>query len=399
MRVKSHRDHSHLTGPRKFAIRWIDSYRRLVSPRLHAQCAFERSCSEFALDAFRTHSFFRASIKTSMRILSCSRHSVRSSRRDPLDRKASLVHVMRMASVLVLTFGLVLFIAGGAEAEVTPGCSASINDVSLIGRSSSDPQDAIDVKEHTGISASGQSAAPISHVRVDMEFAGFRYAVADQPTSGNTWSSSVAVDKYAKYGVGLYKVVAESAGAQPCIGSGLVNVAGNPLKTAVGVTALAMAAVGAAGALTTSASASLEARSSMDEWLDAEAEYMPDPLRICGFLLLPALILTGVAMVTTGGGSVDAGGPTARKVSWKPRITIVGLISGLFLGLGLLVLAQQYAVIYPTRNVAITFLVGGLLLSGLVLPSLFRVIAVRRLNARLRELASRVAKSGPGKDG
>ena len=56
------------------------------------------------------------------------------------------------------------------------------------------------------------------------------------------------VDDYAKYGVGLYKVIGQSEGpAGTCSGSALVKVAGNPLKTVAGAAAAGITALGAVG--------------------------------------------------------------------------------------------------------------------------------------------------------
>ena len=88
-------------------------------------------------------------------------------------------------------------------------------------------------------------------------------------------------------------------------------------------------------------------------------------------------------------------GAPAPRVRWKPRISILGLVSGLLLGLGSLILVQQYSIAYPTRNLAIAFVVGGLLLSGVILPSLFRVFAVGRANRRLSGMSAPPASSPP----
>jgi len=57
-------------------------------------------------------------------------------------------------------------------------------------------------------------------------------------------------------------------------------------------------------------------------------------------------------MAVTGGGGSDASeGPLAARAlpraRWMPRITLLGLVSGLFAGLGAAVLLRQYSVEYP----------------------------------------------------
>lgn len=76
--------------------------------------------------------------------------------------------------------------------------------------------------------------------------------------------------------------------------------------------------------------------------------------------------------------------PAPRPVSgpaWKPRVTFVALLGGALTGLGVLVLLQQFAVVYPTLLTTVVVL-GVALLVGLVVPSLGRLVAVRRYRRR-----------------
>ena len=70
-------------------------------------------------------------------------------------------------------------------------------------------------------------------------------------------------------------------------------------------------------------------------------------------------------------------------IRYKPKISVVGLLSGLVLGVSLLALAHQNGSVYPTLNLTIGSAVGGLLLCGILLPSLTRFAKVRKVNARL----------------
>ncbi len=94
--------------------------------------------------------------------------------------------------------------------------------------------------------------------------------------------------------------------------------------------------------------------------------------------------------------AVGAGPPTASKpatrlprVRWRPRLSVAGTVGGLLAGAGTVVLLQQYAVVYPTRAVAIEGLVGGLAV-GLVMPSLLRVFAVWRANRTIARAEQRL---------
>jgi hypothetical protein len=304
-----------------------------------------------------------------------------------------------------------------ASADVNGNCSATINGVDVKGLSSSNAGDAIEVKEHTAVPVTMQSAEGITHLRVQLEFAGFRWTVRDEPTSGTSWQNSVPVDDYAKYGVGLYKVIGQSIGpAGTCSGSALVQVAGNPLTTVAGAAAAGITALGAVGLAAAGVASALggqaEARAVEQgvtkgfTWIGRPAHQPPPQeqdtedvrdlkrtlydLGLCYFFAFPALLLTGAAMAA-GAGPPPAAEPAVRlpRVGWRPRISVVGLVGGLLAGAGIVVLLQQYALVYPTRAVAIEGLVGGLAL-GLIIPSLLRVFAVRRVNRAIARAEQRL---------
>jgi hypothetical protein len=239
--------------------------------------------------------------------------------------------------------------------------------------------------------------------------------VRDEPTSGTSWENTVPVDDYAKYGVGLYKVIGQSMGpAGTCSGSALVQVAGNPLKTVAGAAAAGITALGAVGLAAAGAVSALGGQGGVrmaEEVAPGGTEgpsdlftskktvqitladiYKQQSFEIgwCIGLVLPALLLTGAAMAA-GAGPPPAAEPAVRlpRARWRPRISVVSLVGGLLAGAGIVVLLQQYAVVYPTRAVAIEGLVGGLAL-GLIIPSLLRVFAVRRVNRALARAEQRL---------
>ncbi len=53
----------------------------------------------------------------------------------------------------------------------------------------------------------------------------------------------------------------------------------------------------------------------------------------------------------------------------RPRVSVLGLVSGVIGGLGILILLQQLGTLFPTRNAAIVGLVLGAAL-GLIIPML-----------------------------
>jgi hypothetical protein len=323
-----------------------------------------------------------------------------------------------LATTAALTLSTLPALALLSSADVNGNCSATINGVDVRGRSSTSVGDAIDVKEHTAVPVTMTSADGITRLRVQIEFAGVPRTVRDEPTSGTSWENTVPVDKYAKWGVGLYKVIGQSEGpAGTCSGSALVRVVGNPLTTVVGAAAagitalggLGLAAAGVASALEGQAEArTAEERISKDYTWVGRPAHPPEEedskdvrdlkntltdVGLCHFFAFPALLLTGAAMAA--GGAPAAAEPATRlpRAGWRPRISVVGIIGGLLAGVGTVVLLQQYAVVYPTRAVAIEGLAGGLAL-GLVIPSLLRVFAVWRLNRTIAR-AERRLNSAP----
>ena len=75
-------------------------------------------------------------------------------------------------------------------------------------------------------------------------------------------------------------------------------------------------------------------------------------------------------------------------IRWKPLFSVVGMASGVLLGLSILVLLHQNGTLYPTRKSVIIAAVAGLLL-GIVMPSLMRLRAVNKANKRLGAAADR----------
>ncbi|MEA2683184.1 MAG: hypothetical protein QOK05_1512 [Chloroflexota bacterium] len=80
-------------------------------------------------------------------------------------------------------------------------------------------------------------------------------------------------------------------------------------------------------------------------------------------------------------------------VRWKPRVSVFGTLGGFLMGLGGVVLLQQYGKLYPTTEILVGGVVLGLLVGGLVIPSLFRFIAVGRINRKIAATNSRRAAS------
>jgi hypothetical protein len=136
-----------------------------------------------------------------------------------------------LTAVLLLSPAL----AGSAGAVINGPCTASINNVDVRPLSATKKKDAINVDRNAVVPVSTQSTDLITTYKVQMEFSGIKWTVAKGTANGNSWSKTVKVKTYSRYGTGLYKVSGKSAGPGACSGAALVKVTGkNPLTTAVG---------------------------------------------------------------------------------------------------------------------------------------------------------------------
>jgi hypothetical protein len=342
-------------------------------------------------------------------------------------------------SAILWTVALLSPLATTAWAEVDGNCEATIKGVDVRGRSSTSAGDAIDVDDNEVVAVAMTSPAGFASHNLDLEIAGVRRTVSSKTDDGDTqWSGTVNVKDYAWACAGLYKVngSATLSDGSSCSGAALINVTRNPLTTVVGGAAAATTAVGVVGVGASAAASSLQGIRSgrkVEEWITDEMErsggappadegarasvgISPEESRQlrwqrfklmklfagyfgCFTFVLPALLLTGAAMIS-GGGSPPAQEPRERlpRVGWRPRITVAGLLGGLLAGAGIVVLLQQYAVTPLSRSLAIEGLVIGLVV-GLVLPSLVRVWSVIHVNGAIgkaeRRLNEALAQAGP----
>ena len=226
----------------------------------------------------------------------------------------------RPATTVLGVLALLILAVTPATAEIAGGCRASINGTDVAGVNSTDPAQAIKVEQGGQASVVLEAASPISQLYIYLDFAGIKIPAVQRPVSGASVRETVPVDQYAKYGVGLYRVIGEGSGSgQTCAGSALINVAGNPLETTAGMAGAAATGAGVLGVAGASAAAALR-------------------------------------------------GPRSLRVSG------LGLLTGLIAGVGGLILAQQYGIAYPSAPVALGSLGGGLLGGGVILPSLFGLL-------------------------
>ncbi len=331
-----------------------------------------------------------------------------------------------------LTFGLILgivallsgaiFLYGSetASAEIEGECDAFFNGEDVRDRNSTSPGDAITVQSDEVVDVVFVSTAGFQSHEVTVQFADIAgtkiTADSDDDDGGDpSWTEEVNIDDWDTYGAGLYRVEGSAtlSDGTECSGAVLVDVDKNPLTTVAGIVALVTGAFGAGSIAAASATSVLEGRRAsrrIEDWVGNEVEqvrlgqpYTPPnrgPLfgdlmdGWCLFMVLPAIVLTGAAMAA-GSGSPSAASINLPRATWRPRFSISGTIGGILLGLGVVVLLQQYGELFPNITTIVVYIVAGLAL-GIVPPSLIRVVNVLSLNRALARAEARLAAAATG---
>ncbi len=211
----------------------------------------------------------------------------------------------RLAIAFVMVLGLA--VAPEASATIEGPCEATIAGQDVVARDTFARSDAISVPKSGAVPVTMTADRPIERLKLEIEFAGIRYAVREQPTTVNSSTGVVPVDEYSTYGIGLYKIVGTSTGQGfTCEAVALVDVQGNPLETAGGAIGIAMVIVGGLGVL---------------------------------------------SFALRGG---------------RPGLaSLLAMLLGVVLAIGTGLLLQQYGLFYPTRIAAILVVAGGALLGFL----------------------------------
>ena len=141
----------------------------------------------------------------------------------------------------------VIALPSAADAQITGGCSATIAGQDVDAAHSA--RSAIEVSEDDVVTVTGTAPGPITGYEIYMAFGPTRFQVAsgDVTDGGNTYTDTVDVGDYARYGVGLYRIEGETIGT-PCTGWAYVNVTGPfPLFTVAGAVGGVLTVAGAAG--------------------------------------------------------------------------------------------------------------------------------------------------------
>jgi hypothetical protein len=222
------------------------------------------------------------------------------------------------AVVALLALAGAAALAAPARAVIDGPCTASIAGTSVQDLGATSADDAIKVKEDSQIPVTMSASREIDRLTVTISLAGLSYDAKDGPASGTSWTRTVDVDDYARWGVGLYQVTGSSTGpGLSCSGTALVQVEGNPLSRPAGWVAVALTALGGLG-------------------------------------------LVGVAMSGLHGGRLLSG-------------SLLGLLAGLATAIGVTALLQQYSVLYPTGTVTGVALAIGAIV-GVVLPLVMHAV-------------------------
>ena len=228
-----------------------------------------------------------------------------------------LSHALRIPLAAIAILALAAIVVPSAAAVISGPCNATINGQNVKNQGTGAFAGPITVANDAVVPVAMSASGKISHLKIQIEFAGIRWTVRDKASNGTSWSSDVKVKNYAKYGVGLYKVIGSSSGGVSCSGSALVKVKGNPLATVAGIVGLIATLLGLGG-------------------------------------------IAGVVISAMRAGSIGFGK------------SVGGLLFGLIAGLGLAVLLQQFALVYPTPVAAIvTVGLGGLVGLGLAVIGKF----------------------------
>ncbi len=329
--------------------------------------------------------------------------------------------VFLAAALAVLTAS-----ARTAHAEINGDCEAFLNGEGVASLNSAERSDDIHVTNDARVPFQMTSSKGFKSHKIQLEFGGRRWTVSSKQDNGEQEFSDYAnVQDYATYGVGLYKVVgvATLTDGSRCSGAATVDVDGNPLATVAGATAAGAVALGTVVALASGAAAAAGAgtgggggeppaepaykpptpeeealQREMIRWQIQAREYERRSILGCFWslpmLLLGLLMLPFMAISPGGGGEAEPPPTPVRRLPrapWRPRITLLGVVSGLLAGAGGVVLLQQYSLELPTQFVIIRTLVVSTVVYGLLVPTLGRTIAVMRVNRRLAAIERRGA--------
>lgn len=321
--------------------------------------------------------------------------------------------------LLALATSAFLFSAQRASAEVEGNCTATLKGVDVSQLDSGNTNDAIKVTEDEVVVVTFTSSAGFESHQVKVKFAdipGGSVDVEDEDDDGDTeWSGDVVIDDWAWAGAGLYKVEGKAtlSDGTECSGAALIDVDKAWYTTVAGIVALVITIFGVGSIGVAGVGSVIEGRRAtkkIDDWVVGELEsvsggksYAPPPRQAllmdpveacCQFAIIPALILTGAAMASgPSGPSEPGGGLGLPRATWRPRISVSGVVGGIAAGIGFVVILQQAGQVFPNTGTLVLWIAIGLVL-GVVVPSLIRGLNVISVNRAVDRAERRLTEAG-----
>jgi hypothetical protein len=296
-------------------------------------------------------------------------------------------------AILAISGFVVVVTAGIAQAVgVTGGCKVTVRGVDPSSMTKKHP-----LVVHKGETVQVDGTAPagvpvqandpnVTIIHIAIIEGIYKANTTAEPGHGPHWGGSKNVDNYLKYGVGLYKVTGTGTGrGWDCDGSGYVKLKdGNPLGKPTGDAALVLSLLGLGGTALSSrggkpdagaddspSDETAENSTGANEFVDdvvndrPVADYTPDAPNeaVAGLGCLALIVVACLGMAGAIGGNltpmaVAAGGRARRAPKsrvWVHGHPILGFVSGLVAGVGITVLAQQFAMWPLTILTAIVF--------------------------------------------
>ncbi len=376
------------------SIHSIELYRSWGSGRNKGRCRFDPSCSAFALEAFGTRRLPSAIALTAGRLIRCN-PLLRGRTRDPVGSRPRIRPRPNAAptfSAAAAIGGLIVIAATSLAAaqSLSGGCTAVVNGQLPPSLTRSHP---LLVHEGDGVQVKGvvpPSAETIPEdemksntiITVSIIEGVGEVSSSGHPGTGYTWGGRVDVDKYLKYGVGLYRVegTASGTGGWNCAASGYVKLDGNPLSKPIGQGAAGVTALGAAGALLAARGKKKNVPTAQDvmndfsrdvDALAGQQPSSPDAIdtvlggpdksmaamadTACVLLLIFGIGAFFFAGKGAASAAMAAGARNGKKRIWVKGHTALGAFSGILLGVGATVLLQQFALWPLTIQTAIVF--------------------------------------------
>jgi hypothetical protein len=326
--------------------------------------------------------------------------------------------VTALASLLALCF--VVPVAAPASAEVNGPCQVTVNGQDVGPLSSSSTGDAIKVHKDDVLTVVMTTATGFASHKIDLELAGFKIALQDKPDSGDKqWSGTANVHDYARFGVGLYKIVGEGhlSDGSVCTGAVLIEVQGSGITSIVGIIATAIFIFGLlvlAGSSFGAMQRFGSVRRRVEAWAEEQAKRIASgtpvsqadlvtalreiarpraPITLWMLATMPLFLLTGAipagGMIEDEGSAAVSGLLSLPRIGFRPGTSIAGSIGGAVATEAVVVLFQQFAISPLTRSNSIIGLGAGIVLA-IVFTTGVRVWGGRHVNKAIGEAEQRL---------